>query len=142
MGLIRYSWGHISGPHEPIHVKFGVWGFSSCSTEIWSWKCWNAKMTIWWRHTSVLYASLDSKLILSYDHFFLCFISAAQNVPNLCNRKFNFNGLFIKMKPLLYFITYRPITRKLKFDVGWQTTYFASVHHNCIYPFLKWATLV
>ena len=26
MGLIRYSCSH-SGPHEPIHVKFGVWGF-------------------------------------------------------------------------------------------------------------------
>ena len=27
MGLIRYSCGHISGHHEPIHVKPGVWGF-------------------------------------------------------------------------------------------------------------------
>ena len=27
MVLIRYSCGHISGHHEPIHVKFGVWGF-------------------------------------------------------------------------------------------------------------------
>ena len=27
VGLIRYSCGHISGHHEPIHVKFGVWGF-------------------------------------------------------------------------------------------------------------------
>ena len=27
MGLIRYSCCHISGHHEPIHVKFGVWGF-------------------------------------------------------------------------------------------------------------------
>ena len=26
-------------------------GFSSCSTEIWSWKCWNAKKKIWWSHT-------------------------------------------------------------------------------------------
>ena len=25
MGLIRYSCGHISGHHEPIYVKFGVW---------------------------------------------------------------------------------------------------------------------
>ena len=25
--LIRYSCGHISGHHEPIHVKLGVWGF-------------------------------------------------------------------------------------------------------------------
>ena len=25
--LIRYSCGHISGHHEPIHVKFGVWIF-------------------------------------------------------------------------------------------------------------------
>ena len=24
VGLIRYSCGHISGPHELIHVKFGV----------------------------------------------------------------------------------------------------------------------
>ena len=27
MRLIRYSCRHISGPHEPIYVKFGVWGF-------------------------------------------------------------------------------------------------------------------
>ena len=27
MVLIRYPCGHISGHHEPIHVKFGVWGF-------------------------------------------------------------------------------------------------------------------
>ena len=26
-GLIKYSCGHISGHHEPIHVKFGVRGF-------------------------------------------------------------------------------------------------------------------
>ena len=26
-GLITYSCRHISGPGEPIHVKFGVWGF-------------------------------------------------------------------------------------------------------------------
>ena len=32
-------------------------GFSSCSTEIWSWKCWNANKNFWWRHTSVLYYS-------------------------------------------------------------------------------------
>ena len=49
MGLITYSCGHISGHNELIHVKFGVWRFS-CSTEIWSWKCCNAKMKIWWRH--------------------------------------------------------------------------------------------
>ena len=30
-------------------------GVSSCSTEILSWKCWNAKKKIWWSHTSVLY---------------------------------------------------------------------------------------
>ena len=27
VGLIRYSWCHISGPHESIYVKFGVLGF-------------------------------------------------------------------------------------------------------------------
>ena len=27
MGLSRHSYGHISGHHEPIHVKFGVCGF-------------------------------------------------------------------------------------------------------------------
>ena len=27
MGIIRHSCDHISGHHEPIHVKFGVWGF-------------------------------------------------------------------------------------------------------------------
>ena len=27
MGLIRYSCGHISGPHEPIPTQFGPWMF-------------------------------------------------------------------------------------------------------------------
>ena len=27
MGLSRYSCGHISGPHEPIPTKFGLWMF-------------------------------------------------------------------------------------------------------------------
>ena len=56
MGLIRYSCGHISGHHEPIHVKFGVWG-------IFIMFYWNMlmkmlkckKKEIWWRHISVLY---------------------------------------------------------------------------------------
>ena len=60
-GLIRYSCSHISGHHEPIHVKFGVWEFFlSCSTEILSWKCWNAKKKIWWCHTSVLYTQFKA----------------------------------------------------------------------------------
>ena len=50
-----------------------VWeGFSSCSIEILSWKCWNAKKKIWWHHTSVLYrvthvtsTDLGSKVIWS-----------------------------------------------------------------------------
>ena len=51
MGLIRYSCGHISGHREPIHVKFDE-SLSSCSTEIWLWKCWNKKrrfddVTLW-----------------------------------------------------------------------------------------------
>ena len=41
-------------------------GFSSCSTEIWSWKCWNAKKEIWWHHTSVLYCFTHN-----YMHYFL-----------------------------------------------------------------------
>ena len=43
MGLIKYSCGHISGPHEPIHVNLVCEGFSSYSTDIWLWNCWNAK---------------------------------------------------------------------------------------------------
>ena len=42
-GVNEYSCGHISGPHEPISTKFELWGFSSCSTEIWYSKCCNAK---------------------------------------------------------------------------------------------------
>ena len=54
------TWGHIwessYGPHEPIHVKFGVWGFSWCSTEIWLWKRWNAKKeNLMTSHFSTLY---------------------------------------------------------------------------------------
>ena len=56
VGLIRYSCGHISGHHEPNHVKFGVWGFFIMFSWIWSRKYWNAKKKIWWCHTSVLYS--------------------------------------------------------------------------------------
>ena len=34
-------------------------GFSSCSTEILSWKGWNAKTKIWWRHTKVFYTQCE-----------------------------------------------------------------------------------
>ena len=57
MGLIRYSCGHISGHHEPIHVKFGVWGFFFYHVLL-KYCHENAEMQkkkIWWRHTSVLY---------------------------------------------------------------------------------------
>ena len=59
MGLISYSCGHISGHHEPIPTKFGVWRFFSCSTEIWrkkSWKCWKVFLM-----TSSLWYSIESK---------------------------------------------------------------------------------
>ena len=56
MGLIRYLCGHISSHHKPIHVKVGVWRFLVMFYWICSWKCWNAKKKIWWRHTSVLYS--------------------------------------------------------------------------------------
>ena len=43
MGLITYSCGHISSPHEPIPTKFGLWELSSCSTDIWYSNYWNLK---------------------------------------------------------------------------------------------------
>ena len=56
-----FQWGKL-GIHAAISQatinqfmsNFVCEGFSSCSTEIWSWKCWNAKKKIWWCHTSVL----------------------------------------------------------------------------------------
>ena len=49
MGLTKYSRGHISDHHEPIHVKFGVWGFFLMFY-------WNMVMKMpTWHHTSVLY---------------------------------------------------------------------------------------
>ena len=45
MGLIMYSCDHISVPHEPISTKFGMWGFSPCSIDIWYSKRWNKKKT-------------------------------------------------------------------------------------------------
>ena len=55
--ITRYSCGHISGPHELIYVKFGVWRFFTMIywNMVIAWKCWNAKTKIWWRDTSVLY---------------------------------------------------------------------------------------
>ena len=49
-------------------------GFSSCSTEILSWKWWNAKRKIWWSHTSVPYLCviyLDSCRFVSRRIFLL-----------------------------------------------------------------------
>ena len=56
MGLIRYSCGHISGLHEPIHVKFGVWGFFIMfyrNIVMKMLKCKNENLMTF--HTSVLY---------------------------------------------------------------------------------------
>ena len=55
IGLIKYLCGHISGNHEQIHVKFGVWGFSSCFTEYGHKNAEMQKKKIKWRHTSVLF---------------------------------------------------------------------------------------
>ena len=66
MGLIRYSCGHISGHHEPFHVKFGVWGFfimfywNIVMKMLKCKKC--KKKKIWWRHTSVLYVHLHIQI--------------------------------------------------------------------------------
>ena len=70
MGLIRYSCGHISGPHVPIPTK-PPW---TDSCEIWCVRVFhvllkygleNAEMqktTIWWHHTSVLYKPKGDKV--------------------------------------------------------------------------------
>ena len=54
MGLIRYSWGHILGHHDPIHVKFGVCGVFIMFFWNMVMKRLRCKMQIWWPHTSVL----------------------------------------------------------------------------------------
>ena len=58
MGLISYSCGHISGPHKPIHVKFGV----CFSHDLQKYGHENAQMQKRkFDHTSVLY-KLQSEL--------------------------------------------------------------------------------
>ena len=68
-GGYSYSYSQISGHYEPIHVKFVVWGFSSCSIEIWSWKFWNTKMKIRWLYTSVLYCKDLKTVTSSQNHW-------------------------------------------------------------------------
>ena len=67
IGLIRYSCGHISGLHEPIHVKFDVWGFFI----MFYWNSHeNAEKKNWWHHTSLLNYKQSSKwwlLLLQRD---------------------------------------------------------------------------
>ena len=108
MGLIRYSCSHISCPHEPIHVKFGVWGFSSCSTEIWSWKCWNAKqqfdgVTLWYCINAgtmhiILDQSHSQSLILGRQDKKLPNFSSFSSTVVPCRNTLNMNITIIRKK--------------------------------------------
>ena len=86
MGLIRYSCGHISGHHNQFMSHLVCEGFSSCSTEILSWKCWNAQKKIWWRHTSVLYSKTSFKCCV-------CLFSLITADYKLLQSSLNINGL-------------------------------------------------
>ena len=72
MGLIRYSCSHISCPLNRF-MYLMCEGFSWCSTEIWSWKCWNTKTTIWWRHTSVPFHTFELVNIWTTEIFTFTF---------------------------------------------------------------------
>ena len=65
MGLIRYSCGHISGPMNQFMSNLVCEGFSSCSTEIWSWKCWNAKKeNLMMSHFGALFPQTETAPVL------------------------------------------------------------------------------
>ena len=50
MGLIRYSWSHISGSHEPIPTKFGLWMFFIILHRYMVSKTLKCKKSFLWRH--------------------------------------------------------------------------------------------
>ena len=63
MGLIRYSCGHISGPHEPIPIQFGLWMFFIM---LHRYMHLDPKKVFLWRHRfSTLLKSLISLILLT-----------------------------------------------------------------------------
>ena len=65
MGLIRYSCGHISGPHDWFPPNLDCGRFSSCSTDTWYPKRWNAKKKVLCDViVSVLYTCLTANAML------------------------------------------------------------------------------
>ena len=50
MGLIRYSCGHISGPHEAIPTQFGLWMFFIMLHRYMISKTLKSKKSFLWRH--------------------------------------------------------------------------------------------
>ena len=62
MGLIRYSCGHISGPHEPIPTQIGLWMFFIMLHWYMVSKTLKSKKSFLWRHR---FCTLFMKEILS-----------------------------------------------------------------------------
>ena len=63
---IRYSCSHISGPHEQFPPNLDGGGFSSCSTNLWYLKRWNAKKLFCDVITSVLYNTVIKLYIMLF----------------------------------------------------------------------------
>ena len=74
MGLIRYSCGHISCPHELIPTRFGLWMFLSCSIDTWYPKFWMQKKSFFVMSSLLLEniskkdTGSDSAMALVYTH--------------------------------------------------------------------------
>ena len=63
--------------------------FSSFSTEIWSWKCWNAKMKICRRHTLLLYTKVSLWFFFNPKCIRLTFVILVFN-KYLCHKQAKF----------------------------------------------------
>ena len=123
MRVIRYSCGHISGPHKPIHVKFGVCGFF---------------IIFYWNIVMKMVKCKIEKLMTSYfgalwgvghDVIKILNFSAIQCRFNHCLNGYIYRQRYCQII-LLYYITYKSWPCELtKSNITYNKTFF-----SCIRP--------
>ena len=114
MGLIRYSCSHISGHHEPIHVKLGVWGFF---------------IMFYWNIVMKMLKCKKENLMMS--HFSTLLWHSAKNIElTICFQRYVKNWLFKEIRVFVYF------SLNLSYELhsvmySWDCFLSYFLNHNC-----------
>ena len=92
-------------------------GFSSCSTEILSWKCWNAKKKIWWHHTSVLYTIVIHFLGMCW---YLSTLDCLAHGWSKINHKFHTCALLKYCAVIVLYLSWPAVSLENKQFIEWM----------------------